>query len=262
MPIWDQIYPWIVSGVGGAIGMTLLLPTKVGEALIQFRTNKLLEKFRAQQGRELEQLKAKQNRELEQLKAEQSHQIERLREQLSHFEDRGRRSNEMEFNAIETVWKHFVKAWLSTNTCVSAMISIPDFERMSDDEAKKFAASYGFSDDEQAALLTATDRKEEYVRVVRWKNTMQAGNDIYQARLTLREQRIFMPPELTKQFGGIIEKMSNVQIEQRLSLAHRRDWDHHGPSTAWVRDCTVVFEDMAVKANKRLFRDEISAGHD
>ena len=162
----------------------------------------------------------------------------------------------MEFNAIEIVWKEFVKAWLSTNTCVSAMITIPEFERMSDDEAKKFAASYGFTDDEQSSLLTAADRKEEYVRVVRWKNAVQAGRDIYQARLTLREQRIFMPPELTKQFSEIIERMSNVQVEQRLSIAHRRDWDHKGPSTAWVQECTVVFEDMATKANRRLFRDE------
>lgn len=258
----SEIYPWIVAGIGGFLGAVLLLPTKAGEALIQYRAGKLLEGFKAEQGRELERLKAEYSRELEQLKAEQSHELERFREQLSHFGDRGRRSNEMEFNAIETVWKGFVKAWLSTNTCVSAMISIPDFERMSNEEAQKFAASYGFTEDEQTALLTAVDRKEEYVRVVRWKNTTLAGGDIYQARLTLREQRIFMPPELTRQFGEIIERMSNVQIEQRLQLAHRQGWNHNGPSTAWVRDCTAVFEDMAGKTNKRLFRNEIGTGHD
>src|SRR5882724_510692 len=114
MAVWDQIYPWFVAGIGGALGAALLLPTKLGEALIQFRINKLLEGFKSEQSRELERLKAEQGRELE-----------RLKEQLNHLGDRGRRSNEMEFEAIETVWKAFVKAWLSANTCVGAMISIP-----------------------------------------------------------------------------------------------------------------------------------------
>jgi hypothetical protein len=95
MAIWNEIYPWLIAGIGGFIGAALLLPTKLGEALVQFRVGKALEAFKAQQTGELE----------------------RLREQLSHLGDRGRRSNEMEFAAIETVWRAFVKAWLSTNTC-------------------------------------------------------------------------------------------------------------------------------------------------
>jgi hypothetical protein len=79
---WNEIYPWVVAGIGGFIGAALLLPTKLGEALVQFRVGKALESFKADQSRELEQLK----------------------ERLSHLGDRGRRSNEMEFAAIEKVW--------------------------------------------------------------------------------------------------------------------------------------------------------------
>ena len=161
MPSSSEIYPWIVSGIGGAIGAALLLLPKWGEAMIRFRTGKLLEGFKAEQGRELEGFKAERGRELEQLKAEQSRGLERLKEQLNHLGDRGRRSNEMEFVAIETVWKTFVKAWLSTNTCVGAMIPTPDFDRMSDEEVKKLAASSGFSERDQESLLRSTDRKEE-----------------------------------------------------------------------------------------------------
>ena len=73
----------------------------MGEALIQFRTNKLLESVKSEQSRQLEWLKAEQGRELERLRAEQSRELERLKEQLSHLGDRGRRSNQMEFVAIE-----------------------------------------------------------------------------------------------------------------------------------------------------------------
>jgi integrase len=109
MSIWSEIYPWILSGIGGAIGAALLLLPKWGEALIQFRTGKLLEGFKSAQNRELERLKAEQTRELERFKADQSRRLERLKEQLSHLGDRGRRSNEAEFIAVQTVWKAFVK---------------------------------------------------------------------------------------------------------------------------------------------------------
>ncbi len=259
MSIATELLPWIVSGVGGALCAALLLPTKLGEILIQFRTSKLLEAFKLEQARELERLRATQGQELERLKAEQGRELERLKERLNHLGDRGRRSNEMEFTAIETVWKGFVKAWLSTNTSVQAMIPLPDLETMPDDDLKKLAVSAEFSEHEQAALLNSSDRKEEYVRIIRWKDVIHAERDIYHARLTLREQRIFMPPDLTKHFGDVIERMSAVQIEQKVALQHRLGWEYRKDSTAWVRENVQAFEDVAVKANQRLFRDELKA---
>jgi hypothetical protein len=61
------IYPWFLAAIGGFIGAALLLPTKFGEALIQYRVGKTLETFKAQQARELESLRAQQARELESL---------------------------------------------------------------------------------------------------------------------------------------------------------------------------------------------------
>jgi hypothetical protein len=238
--MWDQIYPWLVSAIGGALGAAFLLPTKLGEALIQYRTGKLLEGFKAGQNRELEL----------------------LREQLNHLGDRGRRSNEMEFNGIETVWKGFIKAWLSTNTCVGGMITIPDFARMSDEEVKKFSLSSGFSDRDQETLLRSTDRQNEYVRLVSWQNVNQAGKDIYQARLTLREQCIFMPSDLTKQFSDVIERMSSVQMERHVALGHPGVPDMFKASSAWISDCVPVFEEIAGRANRRLFREERNAVSD
>jgi hypothetical protein len=248
MSVWSEIYPWLISGFGGAVGAALLLPTRLGEALVQFRTNRLLEGFKSEQSRELEQFKAEQSRELESVK-----------EQLNHLGDRGRRSNEMEFLAIKTVWENFVKAWLSANTCVSAMIPIPDFDRMPEEEIKKLAVSKGFGDRDQETLLNSDDKQTQYVRLVEWQNVNAARKDIYQARLTLREQRIFMPPELTKQFSDVIERMSSVQIEREVALGHPGAPDMFKNSSAWIADCVPVFDDMAAQANRRLFREERDA---
>jgi hypothetical protein len=65
---WTAIYPWIVGAIGGLIGAAFLLPTKLGEAIFKYRFDKLIESYKAEQGRELEKLK----------------------EQLSHLDDRGK----------------------------------------------------------------------------------------------------------------------------------------------------------------------------
>lgn len=244
---WLQVYPWIVSAVGGFIGAAILLPTKVGEALIQFRTSKLLEVYKAQQNQELERLKSSQGRELE-----------LFREQLSHFGDRGRRSNEMEFAATEAVWKAFVKAWLSTNTCAGGMMTIPRFSTMSDTNLTSFLALSDLTDREKHELLNASDREKEYVNLLSWRDVSIAQTDIYQARLALREQRIFMPAALTSEFHTVIEKMSGVEVQRRLSLQnpHIPAREFGDATSDWMRNCVSEFDRLAALANQRLFREE------
>jgi hypothetical protein len=234
--VWTAIYPWIVAGLGGFVGAALLLPTKLGEALFSYRLGKALEGF----------------------KAEQSRELERLKEQLTHVGDRGKRSNEMEFSSIKLVWDAFVKAWLSTNTCMGMSMKIPLFERMTEEEVKSFASSSGLSERDQKSLLSATDRTKEYATIEKWRMVREAEIDIYKARLTLREQRIFMPEAITNEFSEVIERMSGAQVEKRLSLENPQipSYEFGKASTDWLNDCIAVFEQLAKAANARLFRQE------
>jgi hypothetical protein len=234
--IWDQIYPWLVAGIGGFVGAALILPTKLGEALFSYRLGKALEGFKAERALELEQ----------------------LREQLSHLGDRGRRSNELEFTSIELVWRAFVKAWLSTNTCIGSMTQIPRFASMADEDVKSFASASGMSENDQKLLLAANDREKVYLNIVSWQRVIEAGQDVYQTRLKLREQRIFMPEEITKEFGDVIERMSGAQVERRLSLENPQiqSYEFGKASTDWLQDCVPTFEKLAKVANERLFRKE------
>ena len=107
-------------------------------------------------------------------------------------------------------------------------------------------------------LRDATDREKEYARIQNWRTVSEAGRDIYQARLTLREQRIFMPADLTKEFSDVIERMSGAQIQRRLHLEHPHipEYNYGKASTGWLEDCVPVFDRMASLANQRLFRAE------
>jgi hypothetical protein len=233
---FEAIYPTFLAAIGGFIGAALLLPTKLGEAIIQYRVGKTLEIFKAEQAEKLESLRAK----------------------LDHLGDRGKRSNEMEFQAIQAVWRAFVKAWLSTNTCVAQFIKVPDFARMSDDEIESFATGARLEDHEKKSLLEAGNKEKEYSSIVAWRAVIQAETDIYEARLTLREQRIFMPPSITDKFSAAIEQMSGAQVQRRLGLEHPhiKSYEFGQATTEWLKNCTSVFEALAASANDRLFRDE------
>jgi len=164
----------------------------------------------------------------------------------------------MEFSSIKLVWDAFVKAWLSTNTCIGMSMRVPRFETMSEEEVKSFASSSGLNEQDQNTLLTATDRTKAYTTIEKWRVVIEAGADIYQARLTLREQRIFMPEEITNEFSDVIELMSGVQVEKRLSLENPQipSYEFGKSSTRWLNDCTTEFERLAKASNSRLFRQE------
>jgi hypothetical protein len=70
--------------------------TKIGERLLNHRLEKQLAKF----------------------KHEQDQAIEGLRAELAHIADRGKHSNQREFDALSGLWEQFVDAFLSTNTAV------------------------------------------------------------------------------------------------------------------------------------------------
>lgn len=129
---------------------------------------------------------------------------------------------------------------------------------MTEEEVESFAKSSEMSDREKKFLLGSTDREKEYSNIVSWRSVTEAGTDIYQARLTLREQRIFMPASLTKEFGDVIEKMSGAQVERRLALEnpHIKSYDFGKASTDWLHECVPTFEKMATLANERLFHTE------
>jgi hypothetical protein len=232
----EAIYPWLLAAIGGFIGAALLLPTKLGEAIIQYRVGKTLEIFKAAQAKELESLRA----------------------ELNHLGDRGKRSNEMEFQAIQTVWRAFVKAWLSTNTCVAQLIKMPDFSRMTNEEIESFANGARLEEHEKKSLLQASGKQKQYSLIVSWKAVIAAETDIYEVRLNLREQRIFLPPSITDEFSAAIEQMSGAQDERRLSMEHPhiRSYEFGQAQTDWLKESPNVFEALAVSANRRLFRDE------
>ena len=157
----------IAAGVA-TTGFLVLLPTKFGEKYLSFHFD----------------------RKLTDLKNAQNQQIEALKEQLNHLGDRGKRSNEREYEALSDIWGQFVDAFDSTELCVTQFIEHPDFNRLTEDEIDTFLNATDFTEDQKREFRSSSDKNKLYTRTIAWKNIAKAHNQIFEVRIALKKRGI------------------------------------------------------------------------
>lgn len=220
--IWDAIFPWIISGIGGFLGAALLLPTKLGEALIKFRSDRNLEEFKAQQARELEA----------------------LRDRLNHLSDRGKRANELEFNAITAVWERFIEAYTATDVAVMSFIQIPDLNTMNGDERDKYLETTELSPSQKEQVRSASDRTDMLSKILVWRQIANAGEQIFLAHKAIRKERIFLPEDLRLEIMGMLDIVSGAYIQRKI--------EHQSPRRNHQLEGTTKFYDRGPKGVDNL----------
>jgi hypothetical protein len=189
------------------------------------------------------------------LKHEQNSQIEALKEQLAHLGDRGKRSNEREFEALSAVWDKFVEAFLSTMSCAISFLSHPDLERMTDDDLNSFLSTTELSEMQKTQVRQSTTKNRVYARIMSFRQIIKAGTDIYDARLLLRKNGIFIPPDLSNQISSAIESLSRAQTERYLDEQHSGRSGFTGEATtALISNGNALFDELQASVRTRLLR--------
>jgi isoaspartyl peptidase/L-asparaginase-like protein (Ntn-hydrolase superfamily) len=80
-------------------------------------------------------------RKIADLKHAHEEKIEALRADLAHLQDRGRRANELEFDAASKIWHAFVDAHMKVQQAILDYLSIPDLNKMSTTDVATFLVS-------------------------------------------------------------------------------------------------------------------------
>jgi hypothetical protein len=220
--IWDAIYPWIISGIGGCIGAALLLPTKLGEVLIKFRSDRNLEEFKAQQARELEA----------------------LRERLNHLGDRGKRANELEFNAIAAVWEKFIEAYTATDAAIISFVQIPDLNTMNGDERDKYLETTELSPSQKEQVRSSADPTDMLSKNLIWRQIATAGEQIFLAHKAIRRERIFLPEDLRLEFMRMLDIVSGAYTQRKI--------EHQSPRRSHELQATAKFYEQGPKGVDNL----------
>jgi hypothetical protein len=227
------IYPWIVAGLGGFVGAALLLPTKLGEAIFSYRLGKALEGFKAAQNRELE----------------------RLKEQLSHVGDRGKRSNEKEYDALSETWNQFVDVLSLTERAIAQYVEFPDLDRLPEADAKRFLDSSDLSEQQREDVLRATDKKSAYSGLVRWVAIAKAHNQIFEFRASLKKRSIFIPESLVSQFEEAVELCSKAAVTEMMRFRNPSSSIGHDASLTFFGKREEIFTSLRDLTRERLLRN-------
>jgi hypothetical protein len=187
-----EIASWLLqTTIAAGVATTaffIMLPTKFGEKYLSFHFD----------------------RKLADLRDIQNQKIESLKEQLNHLGDRGKRSNEREYEALSDIWGQFVDAFDSTERCVTQFIEHPDFSRLTDDEIDTFLNATDFTEDQKREFRSSSDKNKLYTRTIAWKNIAKAHNQIFEVRIALKKRGIFVPEDLRRTYEEAIEFCSRA----------------------------------------------------
>jgi hypothetical protein len=200
----------------------VLLPSKIGEKYISFHFD----------------------RKLADLRDVQNQKIEALKEQLGHLGDRGKRSNEREYEALSNIWNQFVDAFEATEQCVTQFIEHPDFERLNAEEIDAFLNATDFTDDQKREFRSSSDKNKLYTRTITWKNIAKAHNQIFELRGALKKRGIFVPEDLRHIYEEAIEFCSKAEIHEFVRFRH--------PDSRLDNDAPLKFYDGKDKTFKRV----------
>lgn len=217
----------VVSGVAilAFLGIT---STKIGERFLNHHLDRKLTAFQHEQNKEIESLKGR----------------------LAHLDDRGKRSNEREYNAITEIWEKFVDAYLSTLACIHAFIQHPDLNKLSEDDTQAYLSGSELSELQQQQVFKAKDRNDMYAKICRLRAINKAGNDIFDARLLLRKKGVFVPDEISNLTKNSIDQLLNAQVEQRVEFQH--GFREAKGSLYLVQDGDKIFNTLEAAMKARL----------
>lgn len=144
--------------------------------------------------------------------------IEGLRSDLAHVEDRGRRANELEFEALTKVWNAYVDAWIKTQQAIVDHMSFPDLNRLSESDLATFLETTELSVAQRQQVAGASDKNDIYSKILRLRKVNSAGASIYDGRQVLRVSGVFVPTAIVKTFREAFDRLSGAQVERYLAF--------------------------------------------
>jgi hypothetical protein len=194
-------------------------------------------------------------RKIGELKHAHDRDIESLRADLAHLQDRGRRANELEFDALTKVWHSFVDAWLKTQQAIVEFMSFPDLDNLSQDDLVTFLDSTELSGPQQNQVLSTKNKNEMYSKVLRLRTNNAAAAAIYEGRQTLRTNGIYISASTAKSFKEAFDKLSEAQVERYMEFQHGRSSGYEKSLQVLDTSGTGMLADLETLVRKAIRRD-------
>ena len=231
--VGDYIAPVALGGAGAFASFVALLPSRLGERLVGHYFEKRIAG----------------------LKHEQSVEMGRLQANLDHLKDRGTRSNEREYQAIQQTWERFVEAYRSALSAVAQFYSYPDLDQMPEVDLISFLDLNEIPEMAKAYIVGAPDKKRAFSNHLRTKSINDAGSAIEAARDGLFKQSVFIPASLHEKFEQAFTFLHKAQVEQCMSQDHGKSLGQENSVALLDSSGKKMYDDLRDAVRARLLRD-------
>ena len=139
--------------------------------------------------------------------------VEELRAHLSHFTDRGKHSNEKEYQALIAAWESYVAAYNATCAIGGIWSRHPDLNQMGEDELDEYLEGSDIDPSGRRLIKKAEDKKAALDRVQTARILNHAQRLIWEAHNTIRKQSVFIPIEIEEKFVESLLTLNKVWAE-------------------------------------------------
>ncbi|SEE37627.1 hypothetical protein SAMN05444161_5578 [Rhizobiales bacterium GAS191] len=253
--LWNIFTYLMQIGGAGVIVLTFigLAPARVGERLFGHYFDRKLADLKLEHDSQLEDVKHAHDSQLAEVKHDYDAQIEELKSKLARLGDRGVRSNEREFNATVAAWEAFVEAFDASQRCVISYIQHPDLSKMAETDVAEFLASTELSERQKNEIIRATDKNTAYANVLRWSFVFEAQKALYNARIVLRKQVIFITAELSDKISKVLDLCSEAVIEHETGMRHGSREIGTTTSVALIEKRAPLYSEVLAMVRGRLF---------
>ena len=183
-------------------------------------------------------------------------EIERTKAELILKTDRSTKIYDKEFEVLPLLWQKVVKATSDLSHLTAVFRTVPDLDRMNEEQIKEWVAKNQFSELENKQILSAHDKRKAFMDVQFYYELNQAYKSYWNLNAYLQENGIFVRRELVDQIYDIKNLIWGILIDREVSN-DAEDFKKWSESNTRVKnELTPAFDDLRERIRKELRREQ------
>jgi hypothetical protein len=131
---------------------------------------------------------------------------------------------------------------------------------MSEGDVRAFLEAGELSEQQRNQVISSQNKNTTYTKVVTFRMIAKAESDIYELRLLIRKNGIFIPIDLRKSTTEAVNLLSNAESEAYMRHQFPNQGTPYEASMKFTQDGEALFESLMEMTRARLHREGAPGG--
>ena len=185
------------------------------------------------------------NKDLENAKAEISiHAAKRLRLQ------------DKEYEVFPEIWARLSDSRASLADALMQFRTMPDLNRMSDDDFESWLKGIDLTDEEKQAMNSSTNRFSLFNKILDYKALQKAKENYSEFQIYFEKNRIFLSPEIRNKFDEIRGLLRQSWVAREVQLDENDRALLKEALDLYTKEVEPLMEELEEIVQRRLFPDQ------